>query len=460
MDVKVEKLEKNVVQLEIEVDSDSFEEGMKKSFSKNARMFNIPGFRKGKAPRSIVERYYGEQALYEDAVNFVFPDIYQKAIKDNALNPVDKPEIDIKQVGSGQNLILTAKVTLKPEVELGGYKGISVEKVYAAVSDADVEDELGRIIENNARIISVENRGVLHNDIAVIDFDGTIAGEPFEGGSSTDYSLTIGSGSFIPGFEDQIKDMKIDDEKDLTVTFPEDYHQKECAGKEAIFHVKLKEIKVKELPSADDEFAKDVSEFNNIEEYKADLRKKLQESSEHEAGHRLEDDLLDAVLERCSIDIPQVMIEKQIDGYINDFEMRLGMQYGGMKLEQFLAYTKHDMKSFREQYAERAANSVKTQLVIEKIGEIENIQADPEETDAEIIKIAEGYKQELDEFKKHLSDEDIEYIKKTIISRKTLEFLIANSEITEKEVSAEELSSILMERNKTKDGLHDSGNGN
>jgi trigger factor len=280
MNVKVENIEKNVVQLEIEVDAAKFEEGMKKSFSKNAKKFNVPGFRKGKAPRSIVERYYGEQVLYEDAINFVCPEAYDDAIEKNDIHPVDRPEIDIKQIGSGQNFIFTAKVTVKPEVILGDYKGVEAEKVEANVTDEDVEKELNRIVEKNSRLVTVEDRGIQKDDIAVIDFNGFIDGKEFDGGKGTDYSLTIGSGQFIQGFEDQLIGAKTGDEVDVNVEFPEDYNATELAGKPALFKVKVKEIKVKELPVLDDEFAKDISEFDTLEAYKEDLKNKIHESAD------------------------------------------------------------------------------------------------------------------------------------------------------------------------------------
>ncbi len=259
MNVKVENIEKNVVQLEIEVDAAKFEESMKKAFVKNAKRFNIPGFRKGKAPRNVVERYYGEQVLYEDAINFAFPEAYDKAIEENDLHPVERPEIDIKQIGNGENLIFTAKVTVKPEVELGGYFGVEVNKIEANVTDEDVEKELNSVVEKNARLITIEDRGIVSGDTAIIDFEGSIDGEVFEGGTATDHSLVIGSNTFIPGFEDQLIDAKAGDDLNVNVNFPEDYGKEELAGKPALFKVKIKEIKQKELPEVDDEFAKDVS---------------------------------------------------------------------------------------------------------------------------------------------------------------------------------------------------------
>ncbi len=445
MNTKVEILEKNVIQLEIELDADKFEEGMQRSFFKNAKRFNVPGFRKGKAPRKIVEKYFGEESLYEDAMNFLCPDAYDIAVSENNLHPVDRPEIDVKQIGSGRTLIFTAKVTIKPEVKIEGYKGIGVEKLIVAVSDEDLESEFMKVLEKNARTITVEDRGIQNEDIVTLDFIGAIDGKPFQGGEAADYVLNVGSGMFIPGFEEQVVGMKKGEEKQFAVTFPEDYFHKEIAGKESLFNVTIKEIKVKELPAADDEFAKDISEFDTLDAYKADLRKKLEDAAAHEAEHRAEDELIDKLLEKSEADIPQIMIEKRVDGYIRDFEIRLNMQYGGISLEKFLEITKTDMSMFRKRYEAMAERSVRMQLVVEKIAELENIKCDDEEVEAEMLKMAEDYKQSTDEFKKHLSEEDIEYIKKTIINRKTVDFLVENADMKNKTVTREELSTVEEE---------------
>jgi len=422
MNVKIENVEKNVVQLEIEVDAAKFEEGMKRSFFKNAKKFNIPGFRRGKAPRSIIERYYGEQVFYEDAINYVCPEAYDEAIKENNIHPVDRPEIDIKQIGSGENLIFTAKVTVKPEVELGEYKGVEVKKAEVVVTDDDVENELKRIVERNARLVTVEDRPVQSGDIAVIDFEGFIDGTPFEGGKGENYNLVIGSGQFIPGFEDQLIGANAGDEVDVNVTFPEDYGNKELAGKPALFKVKVNEIKFKELPVVDDEFAKDVSEFETLDEYKADLRKKLTEAAEHRAKHETEEKVIEKVVENAVVDIPRVMVERQIDNLVYDLDLRL--RYQGMNLKSYLEYQGIDESSFREQFSERAEKEVKTQLVIEKIKEVENIDASEEEMKEEIKKLAENYKEEPEAFENRLKEEDKDYIKDNLIVRKTIDFLL------------------------------------
>ncbi len=427
MNVKVENIEKNVVQLEIEVDAAKFEQGMQKSFSKNAGRFAIPGFRKGKAPRKMVERYYGEQVLYEDAINFVCPEAYDEAVESNDLHPVERPEIDIKQIGEGKELIFTAKVTVKPEVELGEYKGVEVSKIEVNVTDEDVEKELQTVIDKNARLVTVEDRAVQSGDTTIIDFEGFIDGVPFEGGKASDFELVIGSGQFIPGFEDQLIGTKTGDDVDVNVSFPEEYQKEELAGKPALFKVKIKEIKVKEMPVVDDEFAKDVSEFDTLEEYKQDLKNKLIHNAEHKAEHETEDNIIDKVVENATVDIPKVMVEKHIDNLIYDFDMRL--RYQGLDLNRYMEIMGMDADAFRGQFASRAEKEVKTQLVLEKVSSTESIDAAEEEINEEIKRLAENYKQTEEEFKKHLKNDDIEYIKSNLIAKKTIKFLTENAKI-------------------------------
>lgn len=427
MNVKVEKTEKNVVQLEIEVDAAKFEEGLQKSYVKNCKKFNIPGFRKGKAPRHIIERYYGVEVLFEDAINEVCPEVYDQAVEENGLHPVERPEIDIKEIGKGKNLVFTATVTVKPEVELGQYKGVEVEKVQAIVTEDDVQKELDKVAEKNARIITVEDRAVQTNDTAVIDFEGFIDGVAFEGGKGTDYPLVIGSGQFIPGFEEQLIGLKKDAEADINVNFPEEYGTSELAGKPALFKVKVKEIKMKELPALDDEFAKDVSEFDTLEEYKQDLRKKLTDEAEHKAKHETEDKVVEKIADNATVEIPEVMIERQIDNLVRDFDMRL--RYQGLDLDRYMEIMGMDAQAFRGQFKTRAESEVKIQLVLEKIGKEEAITPEQEELDAEIARLAENYKQNAEDFKKHLRPDDIQYIKENVAIRKTVDFLVQNAKI-------------------------------
>lgn len=429
MNVKVENVEKNVVQLEIEVDAAKFEEGMQKSFIKNANKFNVPGFRRGKAPRKIVERYYGEQVLYEDAINIVCAEAYDNAVEQNNIHPVDRPDIDIKQIGSGQNLIFTAKVTVKPEVELGEYKGIEAKKITVNITDEDVDKEIQKIAEKNARLVSVEDRPVQKDDIVVIDFEGYIDNVPFEGGKGSNYHLTIGSGQFIPGFEDQLIGVKAGDEVDVNVTFPEDYHKKDLAGKHALFKVKVNEIKVKEVPVIDDEFAKDVSEFDTLEAYKKDLKEKMTHEAQHLAEHQMEDSVISKVTENAKVDIPKVMIDKRIDSLVRDFELKL--RYQGLDLNRYLELMGMDFDTLRNQFTERATGEVKTQLVLEKICQVEALEASEEDVNNEIKRLAENYKQNEEEFKKHLNEDDIEYIKESLKVKKTVDFLVENAKFVD-----------------------------
>lgn len=428
MQVKVENVGKNVVQLEIEVDAEKFDQGIQKAFLKNSSKFNIPGFRKGKAPRYMVEKFYGEQVLYEDAINAICPEAYDEAIEENDLHPVDRPEIDIKQIGKGQTLIFTAKVTVKPDVELGEYKGVEVQKVNAIVTDEDVEKEIEKVLDKNARLITVEDRPIANNDTAIIDFEGFIDGVAFEGGKGTDHNLVIGSGTFIPGFEEQLIGASVGEEKDVNVTFPEDYGKAEFSGKPALFKVVVKEIKVKELPTLDDEFAKDVSEFDTLEQYKSDLRQKLVEKAEHKAHHENEDNVVEKVVENAQVEIPPVMVEKRVDDLVYDFEMRL--RYQGLDLAKYIEIMGMDMKAFREQFSKRAEQEVKTQLVIEKISLAEAILPSDDDTNDEIKKLAENYKQSEEEFRQHLKADDIEYIRSNLVARKTVDYLLENAKLS------------------------------
>lgn len=427
MNVKLEKKEKNIVELEIEVDSEVFEEGLKKAFKKNAKRFNVPGFRKGKAPRNIIETYYGPEVFYEDALNEVFPEAYEEAVQETDIFPVDRPELDIKQIGKGQNLIFTASVTVKPEVELGEYKGIEVEKQEVSVTDEDVEKEVQKAAEKNARLLTVEGRGIQEGDIAEIDFEGFIDGEPFEGGKGEDFPLQIGSGNFIKGFEEQLIGGMPGDDIEVNVTFPEDYDSKELAGKEALFKVIVNDVKVKEMPVIDDEFAKDISEFDTLEEYKEDFRKKLIESEEQKVKYEFENKLIDKVVDNATVEIPKVMVDKQLDITVRDFDNNL--RYQGYSLEQYLQMAQMDIDTFKEQGRDKAEREVKTQLVLEAIGKQENVQASDEEFKEEINKLSEKYQKDEEEFMKLLRDDDIEYIKSTIITRKTIEILSENAKI-------------------------------
>ena len=428
MSAKLEQLEKNVVKLTIEVDAATFEVGMQKSFKKNANQFSVQGFRKGKAPRHIVERLYGEYVLYDDAVNFVIPDAYDKAVEELNLTPVDRPEVDVEQIGNGQNLIFTATVTVKPEVVLGEYKGIKVKKAKFPVTDADVDAELQKVAEQNSRLVSVTDRPVKEQDTAYIDFEGFVDGVAFEGGKGENYPLVIGSGSFIPGFEEQLIGAELGQEVEVKVTFPEEYHSADLQGKEAVFKCKVNEIKYKELPTIDDEFIQDISEFDTVDAYKADVKDKLEKEAKEKADRENENNVVAKVTELSEIDLPQVMVERQIDAHIRDIEQRL--MYQGMPLDQYLEMIGQTRADLRAQFAENAEKQVRTQLTIEAISKAESIEATEEEVDAKIAELAESYKQTAEEMKKMLNEDDYAFLKDQIVYEKTIAFLVKNAKLT------------------------------
>ena len=372
-----------------------------------------------------METYYGEEILYEDAINFACAEAYDKAIDENNIQPVDRPEIDIVQIGSGQDFIFTATVTVMPEVVLGEYKGLSAEKEQVVITDDDVEEELKRVAERNAKLITVEDRPVKDGDTVNIDFEGSIDGVPFEGGTAKGYTLVIGSGTFIPGFEEQLIGAELNSEVDVNVTFPEDYHSEDLKGKDALFKVKINEIKYKELPEINDDFASDVSEFETLEEYKADIRNKLTERAQAEADRKFENEIIKKAVENAECDIPEVMVSRRLDNMLNQFDLQL--RYQGLNLAHYLQMMGMEESKLREDYRDSAHEDVKTQLVLEKIAEVEKIEATDEEIDAEIKNMADSYNQPVEEMKKHLRDDDIEYIKDTIKRRKTIKFLVDNA---------------------------------
>lgn len=425
MSSKLEKLEKNVATLEITVSAEKLEEGIAKAYIKNAKKFNIPGFRKGKAPRKLIEKYYGEGIFYEDAINEVCPEAYEEAIKEHNLEPVDRPSIDILEIESGKGIVFKAEVTVKPEVELGQYKGIEVEKKEYNVTDEDVENELEILRNRNARIIDVTDRPVKRGDIVTIDFKGFIDDKEFEGGSAENYKLEIGSGRFIPGFEEQLIGATIGNEVNVDVTFPEDYRSEELAGKPALFKVTVKEIKEKELLPLDDEFAKDVSEFDTLEELKADIKRKKLEEAERMAKNEYENDLIKKVVQNAKVDIPEVMIDNQIESMIRDFDYQLRFQ--GLDLDSYMKYMNISYEEMKQSYKEAAEDRVKTQLVMEAITKAENIEVTEEELEAEVEKTAKQYNQDVEKFRKSLRERDIEYIREGLQLQKTIDFLVEHS---------------------------------
>ena len=419
----VEKVDKNVVSFEFTVSADEFEKGVEKAYRKNVGKINIQGFRKGKAPRKIIERYYGAEIFYEDAVNIVLPDAYDNAVKENNIFPVDQPEIDIKgEIEKGKDITFTAKVTVKPEFELGEYKGVKAQKVTSRVLKKDIEAELEKKREMNTRMVPVEDRPVEKDDVANIDFEGFCNGVPFDGGKGEGFDLTIGSGQFIPGFEEQLIGKNIGDEVDVNVTFPEEYHAEELKGKPALFKVKINSIKVKELPELDDEFAKDVSEFDTLEDLKKDIKENLSKAGKENAAHKTEENVINAVCDATEIDIPDAMINSQIDKMLRDFDMN--MRYQGLNLEQYLKYTGMTVDKMREQFKDDAAKNVKTSLVLEKICEAEGIDASEDEINKEYESMAESNGMKIEDIKKYVSEDDV---KETIKARNTIKFLVDNA---------------------------------
>ena len=429
MSCKVEKTNNaNEVKLEITVEAEKFENAIKKVYFKNAKYFNIPGFRKGKAPQNIVEKYYGKEIFYEDAFNEIASEEYDKAVEEAKLEVVSRPHVDIVTMEKGQDLVFTAVVSIKPEVELGKYKGIEIEKKEYNVEDSDIENNLKQMQEKNARVISVETPVEVGNT-AVIDFEGFVDGEAFEGGKAENHSLEIGSGSFIPGFEDQVVGMKIDEEKDINVKFPEEYFSKDLAGKDATFKVKVHEIKKKELPELDDEFAKDVSEFDTLKELKDSIKERLVKENEQRAKYEKEDAVMKSVTENMKVEIPAGMIEVEVDNMIKDMEQR--MSYQGLKLEQYLKMLNKTEAEFKKEYEPQAIEAIKSRLALEAIIKAEKIEATDEDIKEKLEEMAKNYGKTVEELEKN--DNVKEYIKQGIENEKAINFLVENAkEVTKK----------------------------
>ena len=428
MNFKAEKTDKtNEMKLEFTIDAKIFEDGIQEVFKKSAKYFNIPGFRKGKAPYNIVERTYGKEIFYEDAFNEVVPKIYDEEIKKNEIVPVSQPEIDIVQMEKGKDLIFTALIQVKPEVKLGKYEGIEIEKIDYTVTDEDVKKEIEKIAEKNSTLVSVEDRAVENGDITVIDFKGTVDGVAFDGGTAENYELEIGSHSFIEGFEDQMVGMKIDEEKDINVTFPEDYFSKELAGKPAVFKVLVHEIKVKEVPAIDDELAKDASEFDTLKEWEDSIRKDLQEKNDHKAKHEMEDAVIKKVVENAEFEVPSGMIETEIDMRIRSFENNL--YYQGLNIEKYLELVHQTMDELRASMRENAEETVKTQLVLEAVSKDlgDKIKLDDEKIKETVKNMAAQYAKTEEELNNN--EEYMEYVKKNHMLENTVAYLMEKAKI-------------------------------
>ncbi|MCY6484441.1 trigger factor [Clostridium aestuarii] len=426
MNTKMENVENNVIKLEITVEKEKFNEALKKAYKKNVKRFNIPGFRKGKAPMNIIKRYYGEGVFYEDAINYCCEDTYPNAIEEHNITPVDYPKIDIVQIETGKEFIYTAEVTVKPEVKLNEYKGLEVKKTSYTVQDEDVEKQLKAMQEKNARIITKEDGTIEKGDLAVIDFKGFIDGEVFEGGEGENYSLEIGSSTFIDNFEDQLIGLKAGDEKEVNVNFPEKYGREELNGKPAVFKVTIKEIKVKELPKLDDEFIKEISEFDTMDEFKADTRKKLDEANKAKEKAEYEEAVLEAVCEKTEVDIPKAMIDKEVDNMVKDLEMRL--KYQGLDIDTYYQYTNSSEEKVREYMKETAEKRVKTELVIEKVVKEENIEADDEELKSKATEIATQYgSNEPEKMVDSILKAQKDYLRVQVVNDKAVKLLVESS---------------------------------
>ena len=410
MSVQVEKLEKNMAKLTIEVSAEEFEKGIQAAYLKEKGKISLPGFRKGKAPRKMIEKMYGVGVFYEEAANNVMPMAYSNAAKESELEIVSNPEIDIVQIEAGKPFIFTATVAVKPEVTLGEYKGVEVKKADLTVTDEEIEAELKKEQEKNSRTVNVDDRAVENGDMIKLDFEGFVDGVAFDGGKGENYDLTIGSNSFIPGFEDQLVGAKIGEDIDVNVTFPEEYHAKDLAGKAAVFKCKVNAISVKELPELDDEFAQEVSEFDTLDEYKADVKKNLEEKKAAEAKTAKENEAVDKAVENAQMDIPDPMIDSQVEQMINDYARRLQSQ--GLSMEQYMQFTGTTLDALKEQVRPQALTQIKSRLVLEKIAEVEDIQISDEKLDEELAKMAESYKMELDKLKELMGDYEKDQMKK------------------------------------------------
>ncbi len=432
-----EKLENNEGILTVEVDKEKVNEALDKAFKKVVKNVQVPGFRKGRVPRQIFEARFGVESLYQDALDIILPEAYVEAVDQTGIEPIDQPEVDVQHIAKGENLKFTAKVQVKPEVKLGKYKGLEVEEKDFTVTDEDVENELKNMQERHAELVVVEEGAAQEGDTAVIDYEGFIDGEPFEGGKAEKHSLVLGSGAFIPGFEDQVIGMEKGEEKDIQVTFPEQYHAQELAGKDAVFKVKLHEIKRKELPELDDEFAKDVSEFETLEEYKEDLRKSLQEDKERERRSYLENAVLEKAAGEVEVDIPEVMIKTETDRMIQEFGNQLMMQ--GMNLDMYYQITGQKEEDLREQMKDNAQKRVLGNLILEAVVEAEQIEAAEEDVNKELENLSKMYQQTPEEIRKIFEEggnmRSLEY---DIKMRKALDLLVDNCKLVPAAEATEE----------------------
>ena len=445
MSSKLEKTSKaNEVKLEITIEAEKFENAIKKVYFQSAKYFNIPGFRKGKAPQNIVEKYYGKEIFYEDAFNEIFPVEYEKALNENNVDAVSKPVVDIVTMEKGKDVVITAIVSTKPEVTLDKYKGIEIDRIEYNVKDEDIENELKNMQDQNSRLVTVEDRAAENGDTANIDYEGFAENVPFEGGKGEKYDLVLGSHSFIEGFEDQVVGMKVGDEKEINVTFPKEYFSKNLAGKPAVFKVKLNDLKRKELPNLDDEFAKDVSEFDTLKELKESIKEKLEKQNKDREKYEKEDAVVKVLVNEMKVQIPTGMIELEIDNMIKDMENR--MSYQGIKMDQYLKMLNKTEEDFRKELEPEAENAIKSRLALEAVIKAEKIEATESEIDSKIAEMATNYGKDAKELQ---NNENIKnYIKQGIENEKAMEFLVANSK--EKKVAKKEAEEKKENKKNTK----------
>ncbi|MCR4693123.1 MAG: trigger factor [Firmicutes bacterium] len=428
MAVKSEQVEKNLVKLTFEVSSEEFEKAINKAYSKNVKKYSVPGFRKGKVPKSVIEKYYTEAVFYDDAVNSVLPDAYEAALSESGIEPAARPEFDVEEIKKGEPVVFTALVTTKPEVELGEYIGIKVAKIEHNVSEADVEKEIKVAQEKNARLVPADGKKIKKGNIVTIDFLGSVDGVEFEGGKGENYDLEIGSNTFIPGFEDQLIGKKAGDEVDVNVTFPEEYHAPDLAGKDALFKVKIHENKVKELPEINDDFASEVSEFDTLEEYKNSIKERLEKAASDRVKTETENAVVDKVTEGAKVEIPEAMINDQCERMVQDFAQRL--QYQGLDINQYMQYTGSSIEQMKESFKPQAEKQLKTTLVLEAISKKENISITDEEVNDKICEMAKQYNMEADKLKELMQDKDIENLKEEISMNKVIDMLVNKAKIS------------------------------
>lgn len=427
MKAELVKKEGNKVTLKITVDNNKFEEAVNKAYNKTKGKYNIPGFRKGKAPKVVIETQYGKGVFYNDAIDMLFPEVYPEAIKELNIDPIDRPDLDIEEISKDNGLVMVVNVEVKPEFELGAYKGIEISKVDNTVSEEDVEARLNEMVNRNARLTSVEDKALENGDTAVIDFEGFKNGVAFEGGKGENYNLVIGSNTFIPGFEDQLVGKKAGEEVEVNVTFPEAYHAENLAGKPVVFNVKVNDVKVKEVPALDDEFAKDTTEFETLAELRADVKAKLEEQAKNAADAEMRNALVEKVSANTEVEVPEAMVQHQIDNML--MELNYQLQYQGLNLEQLLQMTGRGLDELREERRADAERLVKSSLVLEAISEKENVEANDADVDDELEKMAAMYNMEVEKIKSSLRETDIEDIKGQIKIRKTLDLLVENATI-------------------------------